>query len=321
MIDTFYFHTTRQCNLNCEYCYFSAGSPMDEELSTEEMLKTLNDICLLEPRRLVFTGGESLLRNDIIELSHFVRDNGKSIQLCLTSNGLLINYENVLEYSQLFDEIRISIDCFENLNDKSRGDGCFEKAMSALKLIANFGGNPVAFITVSKINLPFLKEFMQFLLINGISKMHISPLKQVGRAIDNKMICSQEEIKGVVDSFWVESFGLKIIHKSKRKLINCGVGKFISINPDGSVYPCHVLSFSEFCIGNVKNEPLHSIIEKSTLMNNLRNLNLDKLSKCTSCYSGLSSQPFCLGLHMKDNSSRSQLFEVLEKMTTKISKS
>jgi radical SAM protein with 4Fe4S-binding SPASM domain len=284
---------------------------MDAELSTDEMLKVLKDICLLEPRRLVFTGGESLLRNDIVELSYFVKDNGKNIQLCLTTNGLLINFENAREYSGLFDEIRISIDCFETLNDKLRGYGSFEKAINALKQISFFGGNAVAFITVSTLNLPYLKEFMQFLLENGISNMHISPLKQIGRAIDNKMICNSDEIREVVDNFWLESFGLKINHNPKEELKNCGVGKFISINPDGSVYPCHVLSFPEFCIGNIKIDNLYSIYYNSTLMKNLRKLNFCDLSKSSEEFKNIFETGTCFGIRAQNEQFRRQIFKLI----------
>ncbi len=60
--DTIYFHVTKACNLRCAYCYFSAGDPMDKELSTEDALLVLKSASLLKPRRVVFTGGEPLER-------------------------------------------------------------------------------------------------------------------------------------------------------------------------------------------------------------------------------------------------------------------
>ena len=197
-LDPVYLHVTKRCNLDCVYCYFSAGEPMEEELSTDEILSVLRDVNLLNPRRVVFTGGEPLLRRDILKLAETLKNMEKELRLCLSTNGTLINGENVGGLVKNFDEMRISIDGFKEINDAIRGEGTFEKAMKAFRHILNAGGDPIAFITVTSLNLPYLKKFMHFLLRNGILKIHISPLKLVGRARDDKMSCDFEETRRIV---------------------------------------------------------------------------------------------------------------------------
>jgi sulfatase maturation enzyme AslB (radical SAM superfamily) len=136
-----------------------------------------------------------------------------------------------------------------------RGKGSFEKAMTAFRYVLNAGGDPVAFITVTSLNLPYLKDFMHFLLRNGILKIHLSPLKLAGRANADKMLCDVEEVKRITGEFWYETFGLRL-KRERKEGFNCGVGKFLTVYPDGSVYPCHLLAFPEFCIGNVKKQRL-----------------------------------------------------------------
>ena len=55
--ETVYFHVTRRCNLRCAYCYLAGGIPMHEELTTEEICRTLADVAAIELGRVVFTGG------------------------------------------------------------------------------------------------------------------------------------------------------------------------------------------------------------------------------------------------------------------------
>ena len=199
---------------------------------------------------------------------------------------------------------------FKEINDAMRGKGTFEKVMKGFRYILNAGGDPVAFITITSLNLPYLKDFMSFLLRNGILKIHISPLKLVGRAKDDKMLCNTEEVKRVVDEFWHESVGLRLKSESK-KAFNCGVGKFLTVDPDGSVYPCHVLTFPEFCIGNVKKQSLDSIYYNSNQMNKLRNLHFSKISRCAECFKDISSERTCLGVRAQERNFRKQLVDLL----------
>ncbi len=308
--DTVYLHVTKACNLYCVYCYFSAGEPMRKELSTEEMLSVLRDVYLLNPRRVVFTGGEPLLRKDILKLAQSLKDIRNGTRLCITTNGTLINGENAEELVNNFDEIRISIDGLKEINDVIRGKGTFEKVMKAFRYILHAGGDPVAFITVTSLNLPHLKEFMHFLLRNGILKIHISPLEIVGRADDDKMLCDFEEIKRIVEEFWYETFGLHLKSESK-KPFNCGVGKFLTVDPDGSVYSCHVLAFPEFCIGNVRKQSLYSIYHESNLMNKFRNLHFSEIAQCAECFKELSQEGTCLGVRAQERNFRKQLVDLL----------
>lgn len=308
--DTIYFHVTKACNLRCAYCYFSAGDPMDKELSTEDALLVLKSASLLKPRRVVFTGGEPLLRKDILKLARALKSIGNGIHLCITTNGTLINEENAKDLVKNFDEIRISIDGFKEINDAMRGKGTFEKTMNAFRCVLNAGGDPVASVTITSLNLPHLKDFMHFLLRNGILKIHISPLKIVGRAKDNKMLCNFEEIKRTVEEFCYETFGLRLKSDVKESF-NCGVGKFLTVYPDGSVYPCHVLAFPEFCIGNVREQELYSIYRDSILMNKLKNLHFSEIAQCAECFKELSQERTCLGVCAQERSFRKQLVDLL----------
>ena len=309
--DTIYFHLTKKCNLHCSYCYFSGGQPMDKELSYKEALSVLESACLLNPRRLVFTGGEPLLRNDIFKLAQIVKKIENGIQLCITTNGTLINEKNAENLIKNFDEIRISVDGFKKINDASRGKGTFEKVMKSFRYILNAGGDPVAFITVSSLNFSHLKYFMPFLIRNGILKIHISPIKIAGRAKDNNIICDTEKVKRIVGEFCFTTFGLLLKNESKEKF-NCGVGKFLSINPDGSVFPCHVLNFPEFCIGNVRKQNLYSIYYKSNLMKKLRDLHFSEIAQCKECFRELSQREECLGVHAQEKGFRKELVDLLD---------
>lgn len=272
--ETIYLHLTRACNLRCEYCYISAGDDVQEiELSTQEIYPILRDVYKLRPQKVVFTGGEPLLRNDLVEIATFFKslDKENTICLCINSNGTLINSENAVSLTKVFDEIRISIDGFEETNDKLRGQGSFKKAMNAFHEVLMAGGDPVAFITVTSMDISMIKDFMSFLLRKGVFHIHFSELNLTGRALGkSELACDIEEATKTVAEFWYETFGLKLINRTNTNCVNCGVGRFITVYPDGSVYPCHLLSFPELYVGNVRESSLYSLFHCSEFLNKLR---------------------------------------------------
>jgi len=298
--ETIYLHLTKACNLHCQYCYFSAGEAQQDELLTGEIDSLLKDIFKLSPKRVVFTGGEPLLRDDLLEIASFFKslDRENKIRLCLTTNGTLIKSDNAASLVKVFNEIRISIDSFEEVNDELRGQGSFKKAKNGLHEISRAGGNPVAFITITSLNISTLKEFMSYLLSEGFSQIHISQLNLTGRARGkSELACKYDAAIKIVEEFWHERFGLKLEKKTIPDAINCGVGKFITVHPDGSVYPCHLLAFPELRVGNVRKDKLYSIFHYSKVLTNLRELNFCQMAKRDEHFNNLvnNGQHACIG--------------------------
>ena len=60
-------NVTKQCNLRCIHCYASADpSPHPDELTTEEGFRLLEDLAQFGCPVVLFSGGEPLMRPDII---------------------------------------------------------------------------------------------------------------------------------------------------------------------------------------------------------------------------------------------------------------
>lgn len=299
--DTVYFHLTQRCNLKCVYCYISAGEKDATELSTSEIMDVLGDIAMLNPKKLVFTGGEPLYRKDVLELaSEFKKlDKTNRIWLYMNTNGTLITSDIAYRLVEVFDEIRISLDGPEQINDALRGNGTFDSAMRAIDYIQEAGGDPTVSITISSRNLSTLREFMSFLLrVKWIHNIHLAPFKRSGRGKHlNELLCSHKDSEAMVDEFWHEYFGFHLKQKTNKNnpSLNCGVGKYLTIYPDGSVYPCHLLALPEFRLGNVKNSSLFEIFTQSKLMAEMRALDFRSIPHCAECFEELSNGEVCFG--------------------------
>jgi AdoMet-dependent heme synthase len=89
---------TYRCNLACEHCYLDAGgAPRVEtdnfadrsELSTDECFRVIDDIASFAPECLtILTGGEPLLRRDILDIVRYAADRG--LWVVVGTNGVKI---------------------------------------------------------------------------------------------------------------------------------------------------------------------------------------------------------------------------------------
>ena len=95
---------TYRCNLACEHCYLDAGPKAlvgtenfadRSELGTEECFRVIDDIAGFAPECLtILTGGEPLLRRDILEIVRRAAD--RELWVVVGTNGVRIS-ENVAE--------------------------------------------------------------------------------------------------------------------------------------------------------------------------------------------------------------------------------
>jgi radical SAM protein with 4Fe4S-binding SPASM domain len=95
---------TYRCNLACEHCYLDAGgTPLVDtanfadrsELGTEECFRVIDEIAAFAPECLtILTGGEPLLRRDILEIVRRAAERG--LWVVVGTNGVRIT-ENVAQ--------------------------------------------------------------------------------------------------------------------------------------------------------------------------------------------------------------------------------
>ena len=118
---------TMRCNYNCQGCY-SRGRPEDDELSTDELHKLLSKAEELGIHSIVLTGGEPLLRNDILNLT---AQHGRLLFFFIT-NGSLVTPDIARCIARRGNVIPlVSIEGFAGDTDERRSSGAYEIAMRA----------------------------------------------------------------------------------------------------------------------------------------------------------------------------------------------
>ncbi|MBF0474418.1 MAG: 12,18-didecarboxysiroheme deacetylase [Deltaproteobacteria bacterium] len=128
-------NVTQRCNLACVHCYAKAVRREDvqNELTTAEGKRLLDDLADFGAPVVLFSGGEPLIRPDLIELCDYAV--GKGMRAVISTNGTLITAEIAMRLKDVgLSYVGISLDGMEQINDKFRGvAGAFQAAMVGIK--------------------------------------------------------------------------------------------------------------------------------------------------------------------------------------------
>ncbi|MBI4151159.1 radical SAM protein [Candidatus Woesearchaeota archaeon] len=123
---------TLRCNLSCHFCFRDLTNFTD--VTTENMKRIIDN---LGPSIKVmgFTGGETFMRTDMLEIVKYL--DTKGIEVGLLTNGTLQTPEKVEEMisHKNLKRLGISIDGLRENHDSIRGKGMFDRSINTLKLI------------------------------------------------------------------------------------------------------------------------------------------------------------------------------------------
>lgn len=264
---------TYACNGHCPFCEASAGEPLPDELTADEVRALIDDLAGLGARRLVVSGGEPLLRGDVVELMGYARRRG--IAVGLVTNGYLVEERwpelRSLDYFLYFT----SLDGPPRYHDRSRGlsGGC-ERALNGLARFAEIG-TPTRIVNtvVHPGNLHLLGELLEIVRGSAATRWHLTPAASVGRASTGQAFTLDGAgLRHVMD--FVRSASSKLVvdlGESHGYLwcldggrpqapFFCGAGLTrCAVMPEGSVLPCQQVYDLRLAEGNVRSRPFSVI--------------------------------------------------------------
>lgn len=275
---------------------------MLNEMSSEELSRIWPALVTLRPKKVVFTGGEPLLRNDITELLRGLRtaDPEHHIRRCLNSNGHLVTPELARELVGLADEVRVSLDALALRNDALRGKGNFTVALRALEIYYAVGFEPKVLITVTRQSLPDLEDLVCFLVERKFTRLNINGFRPIGRGAEHgDWGVTTAKINDTLKRAWARCYPDRDSPPEPPEQddfqCTCGVGRFLNIMPNGDVFPCHVLTQPEFRCGNVREENLLAICQRRGLLGTLAGLDFRDLARADERLAPLAKQGACMG--------------------------
>lgn len=260
---------TLRCNINCGYCY-NKGVVIDE-IDTEEWKGILQEIYRSDVTTITITGGEPLLRTDVIELL----DKSNFDSVTFGTNGLLLNDRNVWLLKEKVDHVALSIDSLDpGIHDLNRGKGTHEKVVAAAELLTKAGVSWHGNMVITNSNLYSISAMNRYVKSLGGERLSSSI------EICNGLLDAGKYLDYLINSpFHWESDKYPITRGSI-----CGLGKSTgAIGPDGCLYPCHFFMLPEFRGDDICSSGLKTAWEESDPLKRIREIDYNNIETCRSC--------------------------------------
>jgi len=135
---------TERCSLRCMYCRADEGlCPKQVELNAKNLVRIVDACADLGINRVRLTGGEPLLRRDIVQIVSGIRANSKIRDISLTTNAqMLAEYAAGLKQAGL-DRVNISLDSLKPDVFHRMTGGDLEKVKAGINASIEAGLNPI----------------------------------------------------------------------------------------------------------------------------------------------------------------------------------
>jgi radical SAM protein with 4Fe4S-binding SPASM domain len=300
---------TSACNLRCIHCHAESSTPDKDELTTDEAKKFIDDLAKVnEFRMLVYTGGEPLMRPDLIELLNHSRKAG--LTNVIATNGTLIDDEVAFKLKEAgVVGAAVSLDSSNNEihNHIRRNDNAFNLALRGMRALRKAGILLQINVTAMEYNFSTLDELIEIADDEGSGIMLMYQLVPVGRGSkiedatldikENEKLLKtiaekQKRVSTIIEPVAGPQYWPYLMEKKKKnggiylKLAKqvfhgCSAGRgFVYIKANGDVWPC---PFVEISAGNVREKSFKEIWEKGEVFLNLREREKRLKGKCGEC--------------------------------------
>ena len=299
---------TRRCNLECSHCYISAGSwqSAENELSTEDCHRVLDDVLAVNPAvLLILSGGEPLVRDDLEEIADHASAAGATV--VVGTNGTGLSNERIESLKKAgVRGVAVSIDSLNPAyHDRFRhGAGSLSATLDAVTRLGEQGLDFIVQTSLTKGNRSELPDLVEWAAEKGAVSFNLYFLVPTGRGerMEGLSPSENEEVLAELVALEQANRGRMMVRSKcqpqlmrhiveadeESPLLNyatrcpCGV-QYCRITPEGKLTPC---PYMPAVAGDLMKESFGDIWRESSLFAALRGGELS--GRCGRCeYRGI----------------------------------
>ncbi len=298
---------TKRCNLKCAHCYLDAttkASGGSDELTTDECFRLIDQIAEVNKGcLLVITGGEPLVRPDILDIAHHAVKLG--FMVVFGTNGMLISdrvAKNLVEIGVM--GVGISIDSLDPAKHNAfRGvPGSWEEAVAGieackrngLQFQVHFSAQPMNYRELPavidwahQLGARVLNVFFMVCTGRGEELTDITPAQY--EEVLGYLVACQDDYKGMlIRARCAPHFKRLAYEKDPNSPITKATGymgggclagtNYARVTPNGELTPCPYMPLSA---GNIRQHSFAELWDKSDIFNSFRYPQLK--GKCGDC--------------------------------------
>ncbi|WP_446666511.1 pyrroloquinoline quinone biosynthesis protein PqqE [Flexivirga sp. B27] len=275
---------TYACPLQCPYC----SNPLEldkyrQELSTKDWQRVITEAAELGVLQLHLSGGEPLLRRDIVDLVQTASDLGLYTNLITSALGLSERRAQQLRDAGL-DHVQISIQADQQeLSDQIAGIRSFDRKLEAVKLVRSLGWPITLNVVLHRQNLDHIEGILDMAERVGADRIELANTQYYGWAGMNRsgLMPSREQLEHSerVVRERQERLGdkMEIIYvipdyysKFPKPCMDGWASRQFTITPNGDALPCPAAQSLPLPRANVRDHSVAWIWRDSPLFNEYR---------------------------------------------------
>ncbi len=270
---------TYRCNLKCRHCYVVSQLER-RELDTKEIKRILFALARTNSLFLIWSGGETLCREDFLEIIRYAHQLGFAQRIF--TNGTQLNAKLIKEIKRIHPlSVEISLYGINPAtHDRvTRVKGAFKKSLEALYRLKEEGINSAIKFTLFRENLEEFREVMKLseeLQARFVYDFNIAP-RQDGSLGPIKYRLNDRDLEGFLRKRPI-NFERLSFRSPEQLLCKAGINNF-SISPYGDVFPCVAIREK---IGNILEDSIEKLM-KVPLLEKLRERKASYLADCQNC--------------------------------------
>lgn len=289
---------SRACNLRCVYCYAESGSPIENELTLDEIFSAIDQAVELGARKIIILGGgEPTLYKDLFKVIDYIL--AKNVNVDVFTNGMLIDQEKA---KALYDR-QVSVVIKMNSRNPEIQDmlaghtGAFTAIQKGLQALRNAGYPDekhtlgIETIICSQ-NYDELADLWTWARQRSIIP-YIEMMTLQGRATDHPDLeVSIEKVQSLFEKLAKideEQFNSHWTPHPPLAASQCARHEYsCTVTANGEVQPCPGVNVS---VGNIREQSLAEILKESKPIQELRNIRKIIKGRCGECQFG----EYCYG--------------------------
>lgn len=279
---------TYRCPLQCPYC----SNPLDfarshDELSTAEWIEIFRQAREMGAAQLGFSGGEPLVRQDLVELIEAAR--GLGYYTNLITSGIGLTEEKIASFAEAgLDHIQISFQAAdEEVNNLLAGSKkAFAHKLEMARAVKKHGYPMVLNFVTHRHNIDNIEQIIRLCIELEADFVELATCQFYGWAELNRagLLPSKEQLVRAEritnewrDKLAAENHPCKLIfvtpdyYEERPKACMNGWGNlFLDITPDGTALPCHSARQLPVEFPNVREHSIEHIWRHSFGFNKFR---------------------------------------------------
>lgn len=288
---------TYRCPLHCVFCYNPVDfAQKEDELSTEDWFRVLQQGRELGAVQCGLSGGEPLVRDDLELIVAEAHRLGYYTNLLTSGVGLTAERAAKLKAAGL-DHVQLSFqDSTKEMNDFLSHTKTFDLKNRVGKIIKDQGWPMVMNVVIHRMNIDHIDRIIGMAHEMGAEYLELANTQYYSWAMVNRdhLLPTHAQLKHAeeVTDAWRVKLGNAMrlffvapdYHEGKvKKCVNGWGSMFLTVVPDGTAVPCHTAQMLPgLAFPNVKEHSLHDIWFESEGFNRYRGTGWMK-EPCSSC--------------------------------------